>query len=195
MLRGPLSHYTRSFRACCQACLFLEVGPCHAINHSTLSDLIIMSSGILAHDVTSTILYCTVYSTEGIASSIASVSALRGVCSLKAHFRRGQVTGVGASVARSRRMKLSCLCEVVQMICSISILEFYRLQRTSPTPSTPSPYWQPVLLPGIWSARGTCMQARMLPHAASRELEELGHAIPTPSHAMPAAFSPTLTDV
>jgi hypothetical protein len=39
------------------------------------------------------------------------------------------------------------------------------------------------------------MQARMLPHAASRELEELGHAIPTHSHAMPAAFSPTLTDV
>jgi hypothetical protein len=162
------------------------VGPCHAINHSTLSDLIIMSRGIRAHGIKSMILY----SRAGIASSIASVQRSWGrlqpesPLSAWQSYRRRSFRGTKHE-ARSRHTKSSCLCEVVQMICSISILDFYRLQSTSPTPnSTPSPYWQPVLLPGIWSARGTCMQARMLPHAASRELEELEcQAIPSPCHA------------
>jgi hypothetical protein len=168
------------------------VRACHAINHSTLPNLIIMSSDTLAHGITSTILY----STKGIASSIVSVSALRGVCSLKAHCRRGQVTGEGLwHDARSRRN----VVELLVRGCTDDLQRIQSfLQRTPSTRSTPSPHWQPMLLPGIWSARGTCMQARMLPHAASRELEELEcQAMPSPCPPMSCRqpFRATLTDV
>jgi hypothetical protein len=94
------------------------------------------------------------------------------------------------------------------MICSSSIfvLKFYRLQRTTHTPTHPAhphrignqSYYQ-----GFGPLEGpACKPACCCPTRRQEELEELKCqampspiSIPMPRHAMPAAFSPTLTDV